>query len=183
MPENRKQETFKSLKFKWCHLSLVVIKWFFLETDLKIYLRILRSESSLFEHALSGIFWRLIWVYTFCLGPTFQIRRVSTDTWSNLIKPPPSTPFNLFYVITSEAEAGLKKGLQVLHVDSNVSYTLSRNAHRLTFTTLWANSADDKLMIFFLFFTRKQSLTVHRKLSRDNLHEVWNPVSGKIRKF
>ena len=77
-----------------------------------------------------------------------------------------------------EQTAGLKKGLQVL--DSNVSYIFfSRNAHRLTFTTLWANSADDKLMIFFLFFTRKQNLTVHRKLSGDNLHEMSNPVSGK----
>ena len=83
----------------------------------------------------------------------------------------------------SEAECRFDKGLQVL--DSNVSYILfSRNAHRLTFTTLWANSADDKLMIFFLFFfTRKQNLTVHRKLSGDNdLHEMSNPVSGKNKK-
>ena len=29
----------------------------------------------------------------------------------------------------------------------------------LTFTTLWANSADDKWMFFFLTFPRKQSLT------------------------
>ena len=68
-------------------------------------------------------------------------------------------------------------------LDSNVSYILFfRNAHRLTFATLWANSAEDKLMIFFLFFTRKQILTVHRKLSGDNLHEMSNPVSGKNKK-
>ena len=27
----------------------------------------------------------------------------------------------------------------------------------LTFTTLWANSADEKLMIFLSFFSRKQT--------------------------
>ena len=81
----------------------------------------------------------------------------------------------------SEAECRFEKGLQLL--DSNVSYILfTRNAHRLTFTTLWANSADDKLMIFFLFFTKKQNLTVHRKLSGDNLLEMSNPVSGKNKK-
>ena len=29
----------------------------------------------------------------------------------------------------------------------------------LTFTTLWANSADNKLLIYFLFYPRKQDLT------------------------
>ena len=31
----------------------------------------------------------------------------------------------------------------------------------IDFTTLWANSAHNKLMIFFLFFSRKQDLTFH----------------------
>ena len=31
----------------------------------------------------------------------------------------------------------------------------------LTFTTLWAISADDKFVIFFLIFPRKQKLTLH----------------------
>ena len=31
----------------------------------------------------------------------------------------------------------------------------------LTFTTLWTNSADDKVMIFFFFLRRKQDLTFH----------------------
>ena len=31
----------------------------------------------------------------------------------------------------------------------------------LTFITVWTNSADGKLMIFFLFFPRKQALTFH----------------------
>ena len=33
--------------------------------------------------------------------------------------------------------------------------------YTLTFTTLWANSADDRLMIFFLIFTKKQDLAFH----------------------
>ena len=41
----------------------------------------------------------------------------------------------------------------------------------LTFTTLWAFSADDKSMIFFLIFPRQQDLTLG-----DNLHEMSNPV-------
>ena len=43
--------------------------------------------------------------------------------------------------------------------------------------TLKANSADDKLMIFFLIFPRKQDLTFHA-----NLHEMSKPVSGKNKK-
>ena len=89
---------------------------------------------------------------------------------------------HLFYVLTSKAECRFEKGLQVL--DSNVSYILFfRNAHRLTFTTLWDNSADDKLMIFFLFFTRKQNLTVHRKLSETIYLKCQIPFLGKIRKI
>ena len=73
--------------------------------------------------------------------------------------------------------------------------------NRLTLTTLWANSADDKLMIcifyfFFIylflfiylffffffgviFFSRKQGLTFHANCLhciRDNLHEMSKPV-------
>ena len=48
----------------------------------------------------------------------------------------------------------------------------------LTFTTLWANLTDGKLMTFFLFFPRKQDLTCHANcLPGDNLHEMSNPVS------
>ena len=35
----------------------------------------------------------------------------------------------------------------------------------LTFTTHLANSADDKLVIFFLIFSRKQNVTFHAILS------------------
>ena len=45
---------------------------------------------------------------------------------------------------------------------------------QFTFPTLWAFSADDKLMIFFLFFPRKQDLTFLANCL--NLHEMSNPV-------
>ena len=47
----------------------------------------------------------------------------------------------------------------------------------LTFTTLWANSADDKLMIFFLFFPVHRIWHFLQIVSkRDNLQEMSNPV-------
>ena len=54
-------------------------------------------------------------------------------------------------------------------------------AGTLAFTTLWAFSVDDKLMIFFLFFPEKQDLTFHagdnlHEMSGDNLHEMAYPV-------
>ena len=41
------------------------------------------------------------------------------------------------------------------------SISSARTFINLTFTTLLAYSADDKLVIFFLFFQRKQYLTFH----------------------
>ena len=47
----------------------------------------------------------------------------------------------------------------------------------LTFTTLWANSADDKLMIFLFFFAKKYALKFHANcLQRNNLHEMSKPI-------
>ena len=47
----------------------------------------------------------------------------------------------------------------------------------LTFTTLWAFSADDKLMIFFLFFPENWIWHFMQIVSLgDNLHEMSNPV-------
>ena len=46
-----------------------------------------------------------------------------------------------------------------------------------TFTTPWANSADDKLMIFFLFFPENRFWHFMQIVSiRDNLHEMSKPV-------
>ena len=55
----------------------------------------------------------------------------------------------------------------------------------LTFTTLLASSADEKLMTLFLLFPRKQDLIFHANcLIGDNLHELLNPVFyEKIRKL
>ena len=48
---------------------------------------------------------------------------------------------------------------------------------RLTFTTLWAFSADDKLMIFFLFFPENRIWHFMQIVSLgDNLHEMSNSV-------
>ena len=53
----------------------------------------------------------------------------------------------------------------------------------LTFTTLWADSADDKVIIFF--FPQKIGFDISCKLSPkegDSLYEMSDPISGtKIR--
>ena len=47
----------------------------------------------------------------------------------------------------------------------------------LTFTTLWAFSADDRLMIFFLFFPENRIWHFMQIVSLgDNLHEMSYPV-------
>ena len=50
----------------------------------------------------------------------------------------------------------------------------------ITFTTLWANSADDKLVIFFLIFPRKQAFACHANCLP--WHVIANLVA-KIRKL
>ena len=50
-------------------------------------------------------------------------------------------------------------------------------------TFIWAYSADDKVMIFLLFFSEKQVFTFHaNRLIADNLQELSKPVSGKNKK-
>ena len=47
----------------------------------------------------------------------------------------------------------------------------------LTFTTLWAFLADDKMMLFFLFFPENRIWHFMQIVSLgDNLHEMSNPV-------
>ena len=47
----------------------------------------------------------------------------------------------------------------------------------LTLTMLWADSADDKLMIFFLFFLENRNWHFMQIVSNvDNLHEVSSPI-------
>ena len=55
----------------------------------------------------------------------------------------------------------------------------------LTITTLLSHSADDKLMIFFLFFPEKKKIWYFMQTVSigDNLQDTSNPVfEGKIRK-
>ena len=58
--------------------------------------------------------------------------------------------------------------------------SLSFKSFILTFTTLWAFSADDKLMIFFLFFPENRIWHFMQIVSLgDNLHEMSYPVLGE----
>ena len=52
-------------------------------------------------------------------------------------------------------------------------------AERLTFTIFWANSADDKLVIFFFLLFSENSICHFMQIvsNGDNLHEMSNPVS------
>ena len=47
-----------------------------------------------------------------------------------------------------------------------------------TFSTLCANSADDKLIIYFLFFPEER-FAITCKLARKTLHEVSNSIFWK----
>ena len=50
--------------------------------------------------------------------------------------------------------------------------------NKLTFTTVWANSADDKLIVFFSSFSQKMGFDISCSISTaDNLHEMSKPVS------
>ena len=53
------------------------------------------------------------------------------------------------------------------------AFVYTSHTYPSIFSTLLANSEDDKLMIFFLFFPRKHVLTIHE--SGDNLHEMSKP--------
>ena len=58
-----------------------------------------------------------------------------------------------------------------------VNQYLQQQADRLTFTTLWAFSADDKMMLFFLLFPENRVWHFMQIVSLgDNLHEMSNPV-------
>ena len=60
---------------------------------------------------------------------------------------------------------------------------LLRFYNKLTFTTPWANSADNKLMIFFLFFPEDRLYHFMQIFSlEDNLHEKSAYFLGKIKK-
>ena len=55
----------------------------------------------------------------------------------------------------------------------------------LTFTNLWANSADDNFMIFFSYFLRKENFIFHANcLHRigDSLHKMSKPVFREKKK-
>ena len=62
-------------------------------------------------------------------------------------------------------------------VELSICIALLAEVIVLTFTTLWADSADDKLMIFFLIFPENRIWHFIQIFSYgDNLHEVSNPI-------
>ena len=47
----------------------------------------------------------------------------------------------------------------------------------IAFTPLWANSADDKLVLFFLFFPENRLWHLKQRVSlEDSLHEMLQPI-------
>ena len=60
-----------------------------------------------------------------------------------------------------------------------IQYIFIVSRSSLTFITLWANSADDKLMVFFLFY---QKIGFDISCKGDNLHEMSNPIFWENKK-
>ena len=61
--------------------------------------------------------------------------------------------------------------LEVKKINSRMTFT--KLGLSLTFTTIWANSGDDKLVIFFLLSQKKR---FDIPCNGDNLHEMLNLV-------
>ena len=71
--------------------------------------------------------------------------------------------------------------ISVLKLPSSVS--LESISTTLTLITFWASSANDKLVIFFLFFLENRFCHFMQVVSNgDNLHEMLNSFSGKNKK-
>ena len=65
------------------------------------------------------------------------------------------------------------------HLYSRKTLAVLGTVHR-TFTTLWANSPDDKLMIDFFYFP-ENSLGISGQLGH-NLHEILKPIFWKTKR-
>ena len=75
--------------------------------------------------------------------------------------------------------------LEKIHFKMPSAVTFTKHAKHLalTCTTQWVNSADGKLMMFFLFFLENRIWHFVQIVSLgDNLHEVSNPISRKNKK-
>ena len=78
--------------------------------------------------------------------------------------------------VESDQEAGSELGAN-WEVSKRQNSLQKRKPGWLTFTTLWAFSADDKMMLFFLFFPENRIWHFMQIVSLgDNLHEMSNPV-------
>ena len=61
----------------------------------------------------------------------------------------------------------------------NVIWERFCNYDRFTFTTLWANSAEDKLIICFLIWPKKQDSTFHAKCLQ--WRQYWRQFACKVK--
>ena len=71
---------------------------------------------------------------------------------------------------------------ELFHVQLIIIKSSWKHEEGLTFTSLWVNSADDKVMIFFLPFSEKKKKNTIRQFMQivfvgDNMHEISNPLS------
>ena len=121
---------------------------------LKIAGWVTNSETLMRCHILQ----HLIWVYTVCSGLSVWIHMVKIRYIYNLI--------------------GLETSCSVrIFATKYLAATQTPWSINLTFTTLLAFSADDKLMIFFLFFPANRIRHFMQIVSLgDNLHEMSIPV-------
>ena len=99
--------------------------------------------------------------------------------WDNVHVPSDHLSLHVsLYSQTSMARTSLGPCKIVLDMGSSSTW-------RLTFTTLWVNSADDKLVIFFLIFSQKKGFDISCKLSSVETICMKCQIlfSGKIRKI
>ena len=72
----------------------------------------------------------------------------------------------------------IRKIFKLSSADIQIQQVMGHDArHSLTFTPLWANSADDKLMILILFFSKNRIWHFMQTVSiGDSLHEMTKSV-------
>ena len=85
--------------------------------------------------------------------------------------------FCTFYFLTQRQITPISHGLSCKYIKHGNQILVVKSIIYLTFTTLWAFSADDRLMIFFLFFPENRIWHFMQIVSLgDNLHEMSYPV-------
>ena len=108
---------------------------------------------------------RLILAFAVCTNDNSPV--LLTQSWNNLIITSWEDPINYFPTVKN-----------VTGQNKNNNY--AEKNHKLVcpiinlITPLWANSADDKLMLFFTFFPRKKALTFRANCLLRRRQFAWN---------